>query len=197
MVRLAAVLAASLLLAACALDVDVDSAEAGALPAVDARPVELPEGRLVQGNDLVRLQRASRDAVGPVSDARALVAQPPQSSGLDVDVELEPRLDAVALRGLFAIPSCGWWPIASAEAVPSNGQVTFSFVPKDDVGAPGSLTDGQLFFFADHDGDGACDASTGDEVFTAPLSSGSTTFSVALAQLEPSPYSCSLFSYLP
>lgn len=202
MFRLAAAVAASFLFAACALDGDGYPSEPGELPAVDARaaqarPTELPEGRLVQGNDLVRLQRAQSDAVRQVSAARALVAQPPQPEGLDVDVELEPRLDAVALRALFAIPSCGWWPIASAEAVAANGQAGFTFVPKDEMGAPGSLTDGQLFFFADHDGDGACDTDKGDEVFTAPLSSATGTFAVTLSQLQPSPYSCSLFSYMP
>jgi hypothetical protein len=185
------------LLAACGLDQDVNVPASNEPTVASPLPSHLPEAQLGQP-ELVRLQRAGTSPVRPVSSARAMVVQPPQPSGVGVDVELEPAWSALSLTGIVAVPGCGWWTVASAQGVINGGQASFTFDPK------GQVDLGQMqptfFFYVDHDGDKKCDQSKGDEVFTAELGSmpAGSLASLALADLKPAPsYSCSLFEYLP
>lgn len=206
MFRLIPALAAAAFFSACALEGDegLYAGEAiAAPPELRALPADVPPARLAElgepgePGEAVRLQRAPGDAVRPVSQSRSLVAQPPPSHGVGVDLELEPGWNAVGLTALVAVPSCGWWPIASASAVGANGEASFTFVPREETGL--GFVEAQLFFFVDHDGDQLCDETKGDEVFTASLGQVNlgAQVQVTLGELQSSPYSCSLFSYLP
>jgi hypothetical protein len=201
MSRTVAALVAALTLSACGLEPDVDVPavyDAPARATERALPAELPAARQAGSNsDLVRLQRSQSDAVRPVTTARALVAQPPPA-GLGVGVELQSTWTSLGLTGLVAVPSCGWWPIASAVGVAQNGQAVFTFAPKGNE-IDLSASEVQFFFFVDHDGDGKCSETSGDEVFTAALGQVNANSQVTLtsAQLTASPYSCSLFEYMP
>jgi hypothetical protein len=207
MFKVTAALAVSLFLTACGQEGDFSLQSTGAVAApaaLQARPLELPSAQQVAaqkpvaGSEPVFLQRAHRDEVGAVSDARALVAGPPAPAGVGVDVELESDWNSVGMTAVMAVPSCGWWVINSTTAVGGNGEATF-FFPAKGEGRVDQFTDEQLIFFVDHDGDGVCDESQGDEVFSAPLNlaNGPAGFQLTLAQLQPAPYMCSVFSYLP
>lgn len=195
MCRLVSAVVVAAFLSACALEVVEERPPVEVAPDLRAAPAELPAPE-TEASETVRLQRAPSDAPRSLSESRSLVVQPP-ADGVGVALELEPGWNAVGLTALVAVPSCGWWPIASATAVGANGQASFTFLPREDVGL--GFTEAQLFFFVDHDGDQLCDEGKGDEVFTAPLGqvTAGAQVQVALGQLAPSPYSCSLFSYLP
>lgn len=126
-----------------------------------------------------------------------LVGTAPPASGLQVDVAGPPEWNGLAVVGLVAVPSCGWWPIARADAISLGGQLSFAFNPKQNVGQLGGSN--ALFLYVDHDGDGACDEAKGDEVFEATLGAlaAGAQVSVATSDLRAASYSCSLFSYLP
>jgi hypothetical protein len=196
MCRTVLALATLSLLTACGREQDVDAPSADEAVAVSPAPSRLPEVQVGQ-SELVRLQRAGTSPVRPVSSTRGMVVQPPQPAGVGVDVELEPAWSALSLTGVVGVPSCGWWIVASAQGTVSGGHASFAFDPKDEV----DLAQQQpaFFFYVDHDGDGKCDQDKGDEVFTAQLGSmpAGSQASLALTDLQPSPYSCGLFEYLP
>lgn len=181
-------------LAACGLDAQApDSADS--LTSATSRPDVVPVARVSGSTNPLQLLRLEREE--PVATARSLVVTPPEPDALWVDVEGDAAWSGLFAKGLIAVPGCGWWPIASADATAAGGQLAFTFTPKQQVQL--GAMESTLFFYVDTDADGACDASKGDLVFNAELGTvplGSAV-SVSAAKWQPVSYGCSLFSYLP